>query len=426
LYKTADYGKTWKKLSGTLEQDVYLHVVREDPKARGFLYVGSERGVLFSPDDGVTWKPLKLNLPTTQVTDLVIKDNDLVVGTSGRSIWILDDITPLRQLRDWLPKAEKDWPAILFFGDTTPAAVRWRYHNAVYSTDDKNPGDNPPRGAVIQYYLKDKAKEITLDILDSKGEVIRSFTSKEPKEEDELEPDAREPEKVVVLPIKPGLQRVVWDLRHKGAAMIEGAKLDGGNPKAGPLALPGRYKLKLTVDGKVMPEGSVEVLPDPRVKMSLEDYADQFKFQLAIRDDIGKVTETVDKLRSLKKQLVARNELLNDVTKAKELIEESKKLMIVLDALEARLHNPKAEVVYDILAQKGGAKLYSQLAVLHDWVGDSDGPITQGMKEVYLDHHKELQSLVGGWRKIVADEVPRLNRMALAQELPTVYVAAEK
>ncbi|HYV39733.1 MAG TPA: hypothetical protein VE988_28855 [Gemmataceae bacterium] len=422
LFKTADYGKSWKKLSGTLEQDVYLHVVREDPKVRGFLYAGSERGVLFSPDDGVTWKPLKLNLPTANVTDLVIRDSDLVVGTSGRSIWILDDITPLRELRDWLPKAEKDWPAVIFLGDKTQPAVRWRFHGAVYSTEDKNPGDNPPRGAVIHYYLKEKAKEITLDILDSKGEVIRTFSSKEEKEEDELEPDAREPEKVVVLPVKPGVQRVVWDLRHKGNDLIDGVKLDGGNPKVGPLALPGRYKLKLTVDGKVMPEGSVEVLPDPRVKMSLEDYAEQFKFQVALREDIGKLTSTVEKLRSLKKQLVARGDLLKDVAKAKELNEESKKLIDKLDALEEKLHNPKAEVVYDILAQKGGAKLYSQLAMLYDWAGDSDGPITQGMKEVYAEHQKELEKLNGEWRKVVADDVARTNRLAASLELPTVYV----
>jgi photosystem II stability/assembly factor-like uncharacterized protein len=426
LYKTSDYGKTWKLLSRTLAQDVFLHAVREDPKARGLLYVGTDRGVVYSPDDGTTWVPLKLNLPTVQVTDLVVKNNDLVVGTNGRSIWIFDDLTAIRETRELIVKAEKDWPAVLWFGDQVQPAVRWRYHSPVYSTEEKNTGDNPPRGAVIYYYLKDKAKTVTLDVLDNSGDVIRSLSSVEDKldAEDEDHPDAREPEKGLVMPVEPGMQRFVWDLHYKGAAVIPGAKVDQGNPRLGPLVVPGRYKLRLTVDGKVLPPGSVEVLPDPRVKMNLQEYAEQLKTTLAARDDISKLTGIVDRLRTVKKQLVARNELLKDVAKAKDLIEESKKLLAKLDALEDKLHNPKAEVTYDILAMKGGAKLYSQLALLVDWMGDSDGPITQGMKEVYAEHVKELGKLAAQWRVLVTG-VAMLNREAALLELPTVYLPPE-
>jgi photosystem II stability/assembly factor-like uncharacterized protein len=428
LYKTADYGKTWKKLSDALAQDVHLNAVREDPKARGFLYVGSERGVLYSVNDGVTWQPLKLNLPTVSVTDLVVKNDDLVVATSGRSIWILDDLTALRELRDWLTKPEKDWPKVMWLGDNTPPAVRWRFHSAIYSTDDKSPGDNPPRGAMIYYYLKEKAKLITLDVLGANGEVIRSLSSKkEEKEEDDEDedPDVREAEKALVMPVEPGVQRFIWDLRHKGSDIIPGAKLDGGRPKVGPLVVPGRYKLRLTVDGNIMPLGTVEVLPDPRVRLSLPEYADQLKFQLDVRDDLTKLANTVERLRSLKKQLLARNDVLKDVAKAKDLNDQAAKLVGKLDALEEKLHNPKAEVAYDILAQKGGAKLYSQLAPLYDWAGDSDGPVTQGMKEVYLDHHKDLERLMSEWRQILADDVAPLNRLALSLDLPSVFVLPE-
>ena len=229
----------------------------------------------------------------------------------------------------------------------------------------------------------------------------------------------------MVLPVEPGVQRVTWDLRYKGANDIAGAKVDQGNPKLGPLVVPGRYKLRLTVDGKVLPLGSVEVTPDPRVKRSLQDYAEQLKTQLAVQDDINKLTAVVDRIRSLKKQIASRNELLKDVAKAKDLLEDSKKLVPKLDALEEKLHNPKAEVTYDILAQKGGAKLYSQLATLLDWMGDSDGPITQGMKEVYAEHGKELAKVLGEWRDFVGTEVPRLNRLASSLELPTLFVAPE-
>jgi photosystem II stability/assembly factor-like uncharacterized protein len=427
LYKTSDYGKTWKLLSRTLAQDVFLRVVREDPKARGLLYVGSDRGVVFSPDDGTSWIPLKLNLPTVAVTDLVVKNNDLVVGTSGRSIWIFDDVTPIRETRELIVKPEKDWPALLWFGDQVQPAARWRYHSPVYSTEEKNAGDNPPRGAIIYYYLKAKAKLVTLDVLDSNGDLVRSYTSKEDKqdEEDEDDPDGREPEKDVTLPVEPGMQRFVWNLRYQGAALIPGAKIDQGNPRTGPLAIPGRYKLRLTVDGKELPPGSVEVLPDPRVKRSLQEYAEQLKAELAMRGDIGKVTGIVERLRSVKKQLVARNELLKDVAKAKDLIEDSKKLIAKLDKLEEKLHNPKAEVTYDILAMKGGAKLYSQFAILMDWLGDSDGPITQGMKEVTAEHVKELSKLTAEWRELVTADIAPLNRQATLLELPTIYVPPE-
>jgi photosystem II stability/assembly factor-like uncharacterized protein len=428
LYKTSDFGKTWTKLSSTLDQDSHLNVVREDPKVRGLLYLGNERGVLVSPDDGLTWRPLKLNLPTVHVTDLVVKGCDLVVGTNGRSIWILDDLTPIRELRGWLTKPEKDWPALTWLGEHTQPAVRWRQHRPIYSTEDKNPGDNPPRGAVIHYLLKDKAKLITLDILDSKGEVIRTLSSKkdEGDEEDEDEPDPTDADKAVVLPLDPGLQRVVWDLRHKGATLIQNAKLDGGNPRAGPLAVPGRYTLRLTVDGKELPGGAVEILPDARVKMTPLEYADYLKFHLAVRDDISNVSTTVERLRSLKKQLLARNDVLKDVAKAKDLIDDSKKLCEILDVLESLLHNAKAEVTYDILAQKGGAKLYSQLVALYEFLGEGDGPVTQGTKEVYAEHKRDLDRLLTNWRQIITDNVSRSNRLALSLELPTVFVPADK
>ena len=317
---------------------------------------------------------------------------------------------------------------MVWLGDNTPPAVRWRFHSAIYSTDDKSPGDNPPRGAMIYYYLKEKAKLITLDILGANGEVIRSLTSKkeEKEEEDEDEdPDAHDAEKAAVLPLGPGVQRIVWDLRHKGADIIPAAKIDAGKPKVGPLVVPGRYKLRLTVDGNTMPIGTVEVTPDPRVRLSLPDYADQVKVQLDVRDDLSKLANTVERLRSLKKQLLARNDVLKDVAKAKNLIEQATKLVGKLDTLEEKLHNPKAEVAYDILAQKGGAKLYSQLATVYDWLGDSDGPVTQGMKEVYGDHHKDLERLLSEWRQILADDVAPLNRLALSLDLPSVFVLPE-
>ena len=230
LWKTADYGKTWRALAAGLPRDVYLHAVREDPKAKGLLYVGTERGVSYSPDDGATWKELRLNLPTVAVHDLVVKDDDLVVGTHGRSIWILDDLTPLRE---WSKSVEAK-TAHLF---TARPATRWRYDGPV-SSQVKGPGQNPPVGAVLHYWLKDEPKDdVVLEILDEKGGLVRKLSSRKvepatpPDDPDAAEDDAAKK----ALPKKAGLQRAVWDLRYEGATKIRAAKVDSGDPAEGPM-----------------------------------------------------------------------------------------------------------------------------------------------------------------------------------------------
>src|SRR5260370_103383 len=173
LFKTSDYGKSWTNLADKLPVDVYLHAVREDPKRKGILYAGSERGVAFSGDDGATWQQLKLNLPTVAVHDLIVKDNDLVVGTHGRSIWILDDVTPLREMSPQIARADSH----LF---PVQPAVRYRYHSAFHA---KEIGQNPLPGAIVNYNLKAKPKEpVTLEVLDAQGKLVTTLKSKPRKE----------------------------------------------------------------------------------------------------------------------------------------------------------------------------------------------------------------------------------------------------
>ncbi len=432
LYKTTDHGKTWQNLSGKMDRAVYLHAVREDPTSKGLLFVGTERGVLFSPDDGATWLPFKLNMPTVAVHDLHVKHNDLVVGTHGRSLWIFDNLTPVRQLRKLLTKPEKDYPEVIWFKDDLAAAIRWRYHAPIYSTEDRHAAPNPPKGAVLHYYLKKPAKELTLDVLDAKGQLVRQFTSKksspseptpaadlEPSEDD---PDAGESYKPVKLSVKAGLHRVVWDLQYEGAKLIPGAKIDNGNPRVGPLANPGKYTLRLKVDGKEFPAATVEVLLDPRTKVSAKDFAEQLELALKVRDDISRVTALVKALRSVKKQIERRAALLRDEPKARSLLKQGKALVEKIDKLEEQLHNPRAKVAYDILAQKGGAKLYSQLANTLENLKDADGAPTQGVREVYADFARELRQLDAEVRKLFAGPLAELNDAARKGDLPTLVV----
>ncbi len=422
LYRTTDYGATWKSLSGKLPQDVYLHVVRADPKAKGLLYLGTERGVMFSPDHGSNWLPLKMNLPTVAVHDLVVKDNDLVVGTSGRSIWIFDDLTPMRELRKLLQRKEASYPDLMLL-DVQPA-VRWRYHPPVHSTEERTVGQNPPNGAVIHYYLKKAAKKVTLYVLDEKGGLVRELTSEKDKEEapDPIDPDAEKEKEKKRLPKGQGLHRVVWDLHYRGARTIRGAKVDSGNPREGPLVVPGVYRLRLLVDDQALPERKVEVRPDPRVNIPADELAEQLKLALAVRDALNKVADMANGLRAIRAQIVTRNKLLRSDGASAPVVAQGQQLLGKLDALEAKLHNPKAEVAYDILALKGGAKLYSQLTALLETLREADGAPGQGIREVYAEHAEELRALEGEYRELLTGAVARLNEASRRLNVPAVIV----
>ncbi len=417
LFKTSDGGKTWDRLTAKLPPDIYLHAVREDPKQKGLLYLGTERGVSFSRDDGASWQELKLNLPTVAVHDLVVKDNDLVLGTNGRSIWIFDDLTPIRQMTSAIAGHETH----LF---PVEPAVRWRYHEPFEAPHQKQAGTNPPRGAIINYFLKQKPKDpIRLDIRDAQGKLVRTLSSKpEPEEEPADDPDApAERPKPTVLTTFPGLNRVAWDLTYTGATRIPKAKVDGGEAKLGPMALPGDYDLTLTVDGKTY-RAKVKISPDPRVQVPSSELAEQLQLALKVRDDISRLADIVRRLRSIRGQLAARDELLKDQPKAQSLVQSSKDLIHKLDDLEAQLHNPKAEVSYDILAQRGGAKLYSKLIFLFEFLKDSDGPPTQGMREVYDEESRKLNDLAAKFAKLLTGDLAKLNETARGLEIPGILV----
>jgi photosystem II stability/assembly factor-like uncharacterized protein len=416
LFKTTDFGKTWQSLSANLPQDIFLHAVREDPKRRGLLYLGTERGVAFSTNDGATWQALKLNLPTVAVHDLVVKKDDLVLGTNGRSIWILDDLTPIREYSDEIAKKE------LFVYPSQPA-VRWRYHQPLHGPREGSEGANPPQGAIIYYYLKEKPKgDVTLDVLDGHGDVIATLISKpEPEDFPVGDPDGPEEPKKAALKAESGLHRAVWNLRYRPPERIKGAKFDLGSAGEGPLVNPGKYGLRLTADGKTA-TGYVEVRLDPRVHISESDLVEHLKFALDARAGITRLTHDVNRLRAVRKQLADRNDLVKDEPRTADLVKESTKLIEKLDALEKKLHNPAAHVAYDILAQKGGAQLYSQLGLIYEFADDSDGPVTQGMKETFADELKTLTGYEAELDALFKGDVVRLNEHAKKLDLPVIHV----
>jgi photosystem II stability/assembly factor-like uncharacterized protein len=407
LYKTEDYGRSWRRLDASLPRDEYLHVAREDPAKKGLLYAGTERGVMFSTDDGATWKPLKLNLPTVAVHDLVVKEDDLVVGTHGRSIWILDDLQPIREMNDTIGAAA----AHLF---PVAEATRWRTGGGSWAYSYAR-FSNPPAGASIYYFLKEKPKgEVKIEILTPDNTVVRTLSSI-PREPDySSEDDDPEELRKAALATDAGVQRAVWDLTWEGARKIKGAKIDTGDPSAGPRAVPGVYQVRLTVDG-VTRTSPLRVVADPRGTAAQADLDAQLTFALRVRDDISKLTDLVNRVRSVREQLQSRSKALeprkSDAGVA-DLLKHSDAVIKKADGLEAKLHNPAAEIVYDILAMRGGTKLYSRLSPLQMWSIEAEGPPTAGMRQVLAEQEQELEALSRETDEFLRQDVAPLNEMA--------------
>jgi hypothetical protein len=270
VWKTTDHGKTWARITDGLDSGTHCHAVREDPAKKGVLYLATEDGVMVSPDAGKSWKSLQLNLPTVPVHDLQVKGDDLVLGTHGRSIWILDDLTVVREWSDSL----KEKPLHLF---TVRPATKWNYgggNGATYLRNSTAP--NPTRGAVIWLHLgKEPKDDVKLEVYDAKGKLVSKAKGKpegKDDEEDDDEDQGPPRKRERTFPVKEGTNRVVWDLTHEGAEMIPGAVVDSGFPGMGIPVAPGTYTVKLTV-GKESQEQKVEVKPDPRWADRLTDLA---------------------------------------------------------------------------------------------------------------------------------------------------------
>nr|HRC86701.1 glycosyl hydrolase [Thermoanaerobaculia bacterium] len=413
VFKTTDYGKTWVKITDGLAADSHIYVVREDSRDPQLLFAGSGRGISFSRNGGKSWEPLKLNLPTLAVTDLVVKGDDLVVGTTGRSLWILDDFSPLRRAPAELEAKKLDLLA-------ARPAYRFSYDG---SNTDEGLGANPPRGAILYYHLKDKVEgEATLEITDSKGRLVRKLSSvAEVPEYAEDDPDDPTDKPEADLSIEAGLHRAVWDLHYEGADRLDKAKVDNGNPRRGPFAPPGVYRLKLSAGGETA-EGELQVLPDPRGKATSEALAAQLDMALSVREGINRTTHAIRQVRAIREQTSDLARRLAGRADATELATLAAKVAEKATALEEKLHNPKAQVTYDILAFQGGTKLYSNLAFVFDTVEDGDGAPTQGAQEVYTSLLAELLRYEHELQELRATDLARLDQLATGLSLPRVLV----
>ncbi|WP_353481622.1 glycoside hydrolase [Haliscomenobacter sp.] len=301
IYRTRDGGKTWQEIVTGLPNDP-INSVKEDPLQKGLLFAGSERMVSVSFDDGEHWQPLRLNMPATSIRDLVIKDDDIVVGTHGRSFWILDDITPLRQLTKALVAQNS-----ILFKPQTAYRVRWNMNTDTPVPQEEAAGENPPDGAVINYYLKNQS-EVTLVIYDKFGTVVRSYSTND--KPIEINPGNVPPYWIrpqQILSGAPGSHRFLWDLHYtpldEPVSFSIAATYQNTAPEpTGPWVLPDTYVLRLVVDGQSLTQ-NLTVKMDPRVSSTTAQLKQQHDLSLDCYKGKQKVTELEAAAASLRKQV---------------------------------------------------------------------------------------------------------------------------
>lgn len=412
IFRTRDFGATWESLAtGTngIPADYPVRTVREDPERRGLIYAGTEFGVFVSFDDGRNWQPLQLDLPITPVTGMRVAHDDLILSTQGRSFWILDDVTPLRQL--------------------DPAVAGSAVHlYAPRTAHRSNAGDLDAQGewapeplpgkALIHYYLAEEPEgEVRIRIHDSADRLLRAFTS---------DSATAEEERIGRMKVKAGMNRLGWDLTYAGPTTLKEAVISGY--EGGVKAPPGRYTVSLTAAGKTLTR-SLEVTADPRQPpVAQEDYEEQYRLAAAIRDTVTRVYDGLRQIRSVREQVASIGERIVKEGYAAELGEHADTLGTRLGAVEDALRQTKNESNQDAL--RFSPKLDTQYLNLYAYVtgednysfGGPDGRPSAGAYERFEDLNAEWAVLRQRLRTVLETDVPAFNEALLRNGVQAVIV----
>ncbi|SPF36222.1 Glycosyl hydrolase, BNR repeat-containing protein [Candidatus Sulfopaludibacter sp. SbA4] len=415
LYKTTDYGKTWKKIVNGIPDTHFTRVVREDPNHKGLLVAGTEFGLYISYDDGENWKPFQLNLPITPVTDVAFhkRERDLVVATQGRSFYILDDMPLLYQLND----SVKTEDAHLFKPKDTYRFGAGGRGGGGGGRGGGAVGENPPGGAAVYYWLKARPQgEVTLEFLDASGKLVKKFSSK--ADAPAPAPPSDEGEGFFAPPPTPvptqaGMNRFVWNLRYADATTFPGLIMWAGSV-TGPRASPGNYQVRLTVDGKSQTQ-TFELKKDPRLPTTPEDYARQLSLSLQLRDKLSETNEGVIKVREARKQLedyVKRSD--------KRVSDAAKELIKKLTAVEEDLYQTKNRASEDPL--NFPIKLNNKLAHVLGVVQSSDDPPTAQSNMVYEDLATRVNAELKTLGTLLTTDLAAFNKLVRDANVPAVEV----
>lgn len=376
-FKTTDFGKTWSSIANGFSGGEFVRVVREDPNTRGLLFAGTEYGAHVSQDGGTSWKSLRLNMPSVAVTDLQIRNGDLIASTQGRGLWILDDITPLQ-------KADGAGPLHLFKPRATVRAEQGQGGAGV--------GKNPPSGVLIHYsFAKAPEKPVKIEIMDAKGAVVRTATSEVTAGAAPANPFA--PPRVNVT-AKAGLNRWVWNFRRDDIAKIPGIFYE---TTAGHREGVGRYSVRVT-SGDLSATESFEVVADPRAEGTNEALNAADVLADEIRAEVDSLHDRLVKLRSVRDQVKPLLELTRKHAKSKEIGSAGTALTRAIDSWEETIVQPNQKTQQDVINYKNG--LMANMIYLLGEVSEADAPPTSGMRERWNDLRQSL-----GERTAVADKI---------------------
>ncbi|HZV03598.1 MAG TPA: hypothetical protein VE999_00780, partial [Gemmataceae bacterium] len=426
IYRTHDGGKTWTEIVKGLPERDPVNTVREDPVRKGLLFAGTERAVYVSFNDGDEWHPLRLNMPATSIRDLVVHNDDVVVGTHGRSFWILDDITPLRQIDSQVADAE----AFLF-----KPQLAYRVRNNL-NTDTPLPaeepaGKNPPDGAILNYFAKSDAKSVVLEIFDTKDRLVRRYSSAdkiEPVNESALAIATYWIRPPQILSAKAGMHRFIWDLHYPPLEGSRGraygmAAVYGDTPAGpfGPWVQPGDYKVKLTVDGKSFTQ-PLTVKMDPRVKTPAADLEKQFLISMQCYEGVRQIRTTLAQTRQLRDRLKAARERAGggDIREALNALDRKVAALEGTFSPRGRPGLMRSEDTRPTLA-----KLSGDLSAVMSLVQGADRtPTTQAMAAAD-GSSKALSELLTRWSNLKTEELKSINEKLRQANLPAINLEAE-
>ncbi|MBI1800491.1 MAG: glycosyl hydrolase, partial [Chloroflexi bacterium] len=430
LFKTNDYGQTWRQITNGIPANDFTRVIREDPARRGLLFAGTETGVYVSFDDGENWQRAQTNLPVVPIHDLHIKDGDLIAATHGRSFWVLDDLSPLRQMSD----AAASQPAHLFqprpttrykiykgYGMKPWTEVSYRMAGPIvyaYRQKDKptgekqeiplDAGQNPPDGVVVAYTLKDKPEaDIELSFLDARGNLIKTFSSKEPEKPDPASGKPVEKKDEPRLPKEAGGNRFVWNMRYPDATKLPANKGRAGTDElvVGPVAPPGAYQVQLKVGGQTLTQ-AFEICKDARVAATLEELSALFEFLMQVRDKLSATHQAIIQIRDLRDQVDGWAGRVGAQANADALKGAAKALREKLTGIEEELVQVKSDD-----PRSFPSKLNSRLAALTSFVDSADYPPTRQAREVFDGLSARIDEQLARLQALVRTDVAAFNQM---------------
>jgi len=396
LFKTEDYGKTWTKITNGIGNMHFTRALRADKKRPGLLYCGTEYGMYISYDDGANWKTFQLNLPMVPITDMTIKENDLIVATQGRAFWVIDDLTMIQQKDNSILNKN-------IYAFNVNDAYRF---DGFQNLKPVNAGTNPPNGSVINYYLKEAADsaKVSIDIMDRNKKLIKTFSTNAKEKNDKIE-------------VSSGMNQFVWDMKYAPAEKLDGQIIWHGNVP-GPTAAPGQYFYKIKAD-KDSVEGSFAIKANPVYNVSQQDYEEQFNFLIAVRDKFDEIQKAGKNIRDIRKQI---NDFMDKQGKdvPKEIKQQADTIKKQMTAVEEALHQTKAKSGQDVLNYP--IRLDDKISGLYDFASSGIAAPAKQVKDAFAELGGQADVQLNKLKQIIEVDVLKFNEMIRDKALPVIGI----